>query len=116
MGQTTEFDQAQRQVRPGPYGPNPLGPILQELKECPLQPGRLRISKQGCGLRYLRAREIKLRVSRTAFEMIYQHGLDICLTCSEGRLYAKGIPYWMLEKGNRVKGARKGTPIPPPGR
>jgi len=116
MGQSTGFDQVKKHVRSTPYGPDLTAPILKDLRECPLQPGRLRISKQGCGLRYLRARQMEQRVPRTAFEMIHKQGLDICLTCPEGRLYARGISSRMLGKGNRVKAARKGTSVPQPGR
>ena len=94
-----ELNPGKRSARPEIHGPGLSNPAMRELRECPLQPGRLRISRQSCGLRYLKAREIRDKVPKTAFEMIYKQGLEICLGCPEGRLFATGILSRRLKSG-----------------
>jgi hypothetical protein len=62
----------------------------RELIQCPRQPGRLRISKQACALRYLKAQEARRRKTfgdRLAASSRW--GLELCRNCPEGRHNAK---------------------------
>jgi hypothetical protein len=60
-----------------------------DLIECTQQPGRLRISRQACTLRFLMAQKGKPEFSNDEFGMARKAGLDICRNCAEGRVRAK---------------------------
>ena len=63
-----------------------------ELIQCPRQPGRLRISKQACALRYLKAQEAARRKAfANKLFVSYRWGLELCRTCPEGRHNAKKV-------------------------
>lgn len=61
-----------------------------ELIECNRQPGKLRISKHACALRYLKVRSENSKQKRN-FGTRLQFSLSICLTCPEGRLAAEKV-------------------------
>lgn len=61
------------------------------LIECTHQPGRLRISKHACALRYLMAQKEKPALPDDEFGMARKAGLAICKDCPEGRIRAKGL-------------------------
>ena len=61
-----------------------------ELIECRNQPGRLRISRHACALRYLMAQRGKPEIPNDEFGMARKAGLDICRGCPDGRANAKG--------------------------
>jgi ribosomal protein S14 len=71
-------------------------PVNQEtldmvLFQCPRQPGRLKISKHACALRYVQAQKIKCKTSGREFSLARKLGLEICRTCPEGRRYAEEV-------------------------
>ena len=63
-----------------------------EMIQCPRQPGRLRISKQACALRYLKAQEAaKRRTFANRLAVSHRWGLELCRNCPEGRHNAKKV-------------------------
>lgn len=60
-----------------------------ELILCMRQPGRLRISKHACALRYLLAHKGNITYSDDEFGMARKAGLEICRNCPEGRIHSK---------------------------
>ena len=61
-----------------------------DLIECTRQPGRLRISREACALRFLMARKGKPEFPNDEFGLARKAGLDICRDCAEGRVRSKG--------------------------
>lgn len=61
-----------------------------ELFICTRQPGKLRISKQACAMRYLMAQAGKITIPEDELGMARKAGLAICQDCPEGRIRAKG--------------------------
>jgi len=70
-----------------------------ELILCPRQPGKLRISKRACALRYLKAQQTKRKRSARGFGVVQGWGLEICRTCPEGRDCAEETPHPHFQKG-----------------
>ena len=63
-----------------------------ELIQCPRQPGKLRISRHACALRYCEAQKIKkYNTFGYGFAFIQKNGLEICRTCPDGRHYAETL-------------------------
>jgi len=60
-----------------------------ELIECGRQPGRLRISRHSCALRYLMAQKGRPEIPNDEFGMARKAGLEICRNCPDGRLNAR---------------------------
>jgi hypothetical protein len=79
-----------------------------ELIVCRRQPGKLRISKRGCALRYLKAHQRKGKRSSRSFGVIRGQGLEICRSCPEGRQCAEETPYPHYQKGRGKESRRVG--------
>ena len=62
-----------------------------ELIVCPRQPGRLRISRNACALRYLMSKRGKSAFPNDEFGMARKAGLDICRNCPDGQLNAQTL-------------------------
>jgi hypothetical protein len=62
-----------------------------ELILCHRQPGKLRISKRACALRYLEAQKTGCKPFVRGFNMVRKWGLERCRTCPEGLHYAEEI-------------------------
>ncbi len=62
-----------------------------ELIDCARQPGRLRISRHACALRYLLAQKAQTDYPNDEFGMALKAGLDICKNCPDGRSRSKGM-------------------------
>ncbi|MGQ9655363.1 MAG: hypothetical protein ACUVXD_14990 [Thermodesulfobacteriota bacterium] len=62
-----------------------------ELIDCARQPGRLRISRHACALRYLLAQKAQPDYPNDEFGMAIKAGLDICKNCPDGRSRSKGM-------------------------
>jgi hypothetical protein len=60
-----------------------------ELIQCPRQPGKLRISRRACALRYCEAQKVKSNSFGYGSDLLHKHGLEICRTCPDGRRYSK---------------------------
>lgn len=63
--------------------------VSPELFQCPLQPGRLRLSRHACTLRYLLSQNEKISFPNDEFGMALRAGFAICRNCSEGRYFAE---------------------------
>jgi hypothetical protein len=59
--------------------------VSLDLVICTRQPGRLRLSKHACALRYLAAQKGKPPCSDDEFGLARAAGLAICRDCPEGR-------------------------------
>jgi hypothetical protein len=68
-----------------------LEQVSLELVQCTHQPGRLRISRHACALRYLMAQRGKPSLPDDEFGMARKAGLAICKDCDEGRIRAEGL-------------------------
>jgi len=71
-----------------------------ELILCPRQPGRLRISRHACALRYLEAQKMKRKIPIWEFDMARAAGLEICKKCPQGRENAASISLQTTLQGN----------------
>jgi hypothetical protein len=60
-----------------------------ELIICTRQPGKLRISRHACALRYLLAHKGKIVIPEDEFGMARKAGLDKCRDCPEGRVFSE---------------------------
>lgn len=62
-----------------------------DLIPCPRQPGKLRITRRACALRYRLSKENGPAVPTNEFDIARQLGLERCRSCPVGRLYAKNL-------------------------
>jgi hypothetical protein len=62
-----------------------------ELILCHRQPGKLRISKRACALRYLEAQKIGCKTFAHGFSVLRKWGLEPCRTCPEGMHCAEEV-------------------------
>lgn len=62
-----------------------------ELIDCARQPGRLRISRHACALRYLLAQKAQPDYPNDEFGMALKAGLDICRNCPDGRSRSRAM-------------------------
>ena len=76
------------------------GEIDRALFQCIRQPGRLRITRHTCAIRYLKAQKKRSAV-KDEFDMAREASLKICRNCPEGLMYAKHL------KNNRSKKTHK---------
>ncbi len=76
---------------PTPHQSESRNTLDIELIRCARQPGNLRITRHACALRYLRSMKTEPAVPKNEFEMMRKTGLDICRSCTKGRLYAEDL-------------------------
>ncbi len=62
-----------------------------EVINCTRQPGRLKITKRSCALRYMQAKEEILKVPKDEFDLVRIHSLQICGDCPEGKRFAREL-------------------------
>lgn len=69
---------------------NKGGALNLELIECTRQPGRLRISKQACSLRYLRAHGRNTEMYGKG-GVALEFSFTVCRNCPQGHRYAEEL-------------------------
>ena len=69
-----------------------------ELVECSRQPGKLRLSRYACGLRYLRAQDSMEDIPENDFGIALKWSLELCRTCPQGLTYSKNIQVQSVQR------------------